>query len=144
MDAADAIEARLTAAVDVTPTGILEVDDAKLREAGLSEAKVGYVNNIAHAFLENGYSRETFEGMSEDAVRAELTEITGVGTWTVDMQLIFSLGRPDVFPVGDLGIRRAMQRLYGDIDRTEMRERAENWAPYRSYASRYLWGMDET
>jgi len=59
------------------------------------------------------------------------------------MQLLFSLGRPDVFPVGDLGVRKGMRALYGDLDRETMVERAERWAPYRSYASLYLWRIEE-
>jgi DNA-3-methyladenine glycosylase II len=77
--------------------------------------------------------------MDDAAVVDELTAITGVGEWTAEMQLMFSLGREDVFPVGDLGIRKGMRELYGDITRAEMVERSEAWAPYRSYASRYLW-----
>ena len=79
----------------------------------------------------------------DDAVIEELTSITGVGTWTAKMQLLFSLGRPDVFPVGDLGIRTGMRTLRGDIDRERMVETAERWAPYRSYASLYLWRIEE-
>jgi DNA-3-methyladenine glycosylase II len=81
--------------------------------------------------------------MDDEAVVDELTTITGVGRWTAEMQLIFSLGREDVFPAGDLGIRNAMETLYGDLDRAEMVERAAAWAPYRSYASRYLWRLTD-
>ena len=79
----------------------------------------------------------------DDAVIEELTSTTDVGTWTAKMQLLFSLGRPDVFPVGDLGIRTGMRTLRGDIDRERMVETAERWAPYRSYASLYLWRIEE-
>jgi len=142
MESAAATRERLFDAIEVTPEGVLDADDEILRDAGLSRQKTGYVNNVARAFVENGYSRAYFEGMDDDAVRAELTSITGVGAWTADMQLLFSLGRPDVFPVGDLGIRKGMARLFDDLaveDRAAMRDRAERWAPYRSYASLYLW-----
>ena len=79
----------------------------------------------------------------DDAVIEELTSTTDVGTWTAKMQLLFSLGRPDVFPVGDPGIRTGMRTLCGDIDRERMVETAERWAPYRSYASLYLWRIEE-
>lgn len=79
----------------------------------------------------------------DDAVIEELTSTTDVGTWTAKMQLLFSLGRPDVFPVGNLGIRTGMRTLRGDIDRERMVETAERWAPYRSYASLYLWRIEE-
>jgi DNA-3-methyladenine glycosylase II len=81
--------------------------------------------------------------MDDEAVVDELTSITGVGTWTARMQLLFSFGRPDVFPVGDLGIRKGMRTLYGDLSREEMVETAEAWRPYRSYASLYLWRVTE-
>ena len=139
-DAAASIRERLYDAVEIEPGAILEADESTLRDAGLSRQKTDYVRNVARAFEENGYSSEYFEGMDDEAVVAELTEITGVGVWTAKMQLLFSLARPDVFPVEDLGIRRAMEAIYADnLTRAEMVEIAEGWRPYRSYASLYLW-----
>jgi DNA-3-methyladenine glycosylase II len=144
MASAAATRERLFEAVEVTPAGMLAADDDVLRDAGLSRQKTRYVNNIAEAFTERGYSREYFEGMDDQAVRDELTSITGVGDWTANMQLLFSLGHKDVFPVGDLGIRKGMQRLIdSEMSRSEMTEYAERWAPYRSYASLYLWRVEE-
>ena len=143
MASAAATRDRLFEAVEVTPAGILAADDATLRDAGLSRQKTRYVNNVAEAFRDRGYTVDSFAGMDDDAVIDELTSITGVGDWTARMQLLFSLGRPDVFPVGDLGIRKGMRTLYGDIDREAMVETAERWAPYRSYASLYLWRIEE-
>jgi len=140
MASAAATRERLFDAVTVTPEGVLAADDATLREAGLSTQKTRYVNNIAAAFVERGWNRAAFEGMSDDAVRAALTDVTGVGEWTANMQLLFALGREDVFPVGDLGIRNGMETVFdADLTRAEMVDRAERWAPYRSYASLYLW-----
>ncbi|MFB6220625.1 MAG: DNA-3-methyladenine glycosylase [Halolamina sp.] len=140
--AAASIREALYDAVEITPRGVLDADEATLRDAGLSRQKTEYVRNIAAAFDEHDYSVEYFEGMDNDAVVTELSSIKGVGTWTAKMQLMFSLGRPDVFPVEDLGIRRGMETLYtDDLGRGEMRERAENWRPYRSYASLYLWRL---
>jgi DNA-3-methyladenine glycosylase II len=145
MASAAATRDRLFHAVDVTPAGIQDADDDVLRDAGLSRQKTRYVNEVADAFAEHGYSIEYFADHSDDDVREALTAITGVGDWTANMQLLFALGRTDVFPVGDLGIRKGMQRVFPDDDltRAEMRERAERWAPYRSYASLYLWRIDE-
>jgi DNA-3-methyladenine glycosylase II len=140
---ARAIEDRLFEAVEVTPEGVLRADESVLRDAGLSGQKVRYVRNVAEAFREHGYSQAYFAEMDDVAVVDELTAITGVGQWTAEMQLMFSLGREDVFPVGDLGIRKGMRQLYGDIDREEMVERSMAWAPYRSYASRYLWRLTD-
>jgi len=143
MASAAATEERLFDAVEVTPTGVLAADTETLRDCGLSRQKASYVRNAAEAFAST-YDRAYFEGMDDDAVIAELTEITGVGEWTARMQLLFSLGRPDVFPVGDLGVRKGMRALFGDgMDRDGMCERAERWRPYRSYATLYLWRFDE-
>lgn len=140
MDAADAIEARLFDRVDVTPEAIAGVDPDLLRDAGLSGRKADYVKNVARTFRDEGYDHAYFDGMSDDAVRDELTAITGVGEWTAEMFLMFALGREDVFPVGDLGIRKGMQLLFGeDTTRGEMRGIASRWRPYRSYASLYVW-----
>jgi len=146
MASAAATRERLFDAVDVTPSGILAADDDVLKTAGLSRQKTRYVNEVASAFAEHGYYIEYFEGLPDDAVRDELTAITGVGDWTANMQLLFALGREDVFPVGDLGVRKGMQRVFEDGDdltRAAMVERAERWAPYRSYASLYLWRVEE-
>jgi len=143
MAAAAAIEERLFDAVAVTPTGIRDADEETLRDAGLSRQKVEYAKNVARAFTEKGYSREQFAGLDDEAVVEELTAITGVGAWTAKMQLLFSLGRPDVFPVEDLGVRTAMAELCGVSDRAAMVDRAREWRPYRSYAALYLWRATE-
>ena len=143
MASAAATRERLFDAVEMTPAGVLAADDETLRDAGLSRQKTRYVNNIARAFHEDGLSRAALEGLSDEEVRDELTAITGVGAWTANMQLLFSLGRADVFPVGDLGVRKGVEALYGISDRAAMVEHAERWAPYRSYATLYLWRVEE-
>ena len=140
MAAATAVEERLFDAVDVSPDGLLAAEESTLRDAGLSRQKTEYVRAVARAWRERGYDRGFFEGMDDEAVTAELTGVHGVGTWTAKMFLLFALGRPDVFPVEDLGVRRGMAEVCGqEMSREEMRERAAAWRPYRSYASRYLW-----
>lgn len=140
MDAAAAIRERLFDRFEVTPETMAAADPDELAAAGLSAAKVEYVQELATAYAENGYSREYFAGMDDRAVVAELTEVRGIGPWTAKMFLMFGLGRPDVFPVEDLGVRRGMETVCGpDLTRGEMRERASAWEPYRSYASLYLW-----
>ena len=144
MASAAATRERLFEAVDPTPAAMLATDEATLREAGLSRQKARYVRTVATAFEERGWSTEFFADMDDDEARAELTDVTGVGEWTANMQLLFSLGRADVFPVGDLGIRKGMETLFdADLTRTAMVERAERWRPYRSYASLYLWRVGE-
>lgn len=144
MASATAIENRLHEAITVSPEQILEADTPTLREVGLSERKIATIRGVAERFETNTWDRATFRGRSGRVVIEELTSVTGVGVWTAKMQLIFSLGRPDVFPVEDLGIRRAMESLWDeDMTRDEMRTAAERWAPYRSDASRYLWKAND-
>ncbi|MFB6165023.1 MAG: DNA-3-methyladenine glycosylase [Haloarculaceae archaeon] len=144
MASAAATEQRLFSAVDPSPEAVLSADDDLLRDAGLSAAKTRYVNNVAEAFIERAWSAAAFAELSDGEVIAELTDVTGVGEWTAHMQLMFSLGREDVFPVGDLGVRKGMNNLFSaDLTRAEMTAVAERWRPYRSYASRYLWQIQD-
>ena len=144
MASAAATRERLFDAVEVTPAGVLAADPETLKEAGLSRQKTRYVREVAAAFDDRGWTRADFDAMSDDEVREALTAITGIGPWTANMQLLFSLGRPDVFPVGDLGVRKGMEQLFDrEMTRAEMVEAAERWAPYRSYASLYLWRVNE-
>lgn len=137
---ASAIRDRVFDQFEVTPQEMLAADEASLRDTGLSRQKIEYIRNIAEAYIEQGLGPEYFEGMDDGAVINELTQIKGVGPWSAKMYLLFCLGRPDVFPVEDLGIRKGMHSLYAeDMDRDEMYEIAEKWRPYRSYASRYIW-----
>ncbi|EMA24349.1 DNA-3-methyladenine glycosylase family protein [Haloarcula argentinensis] len=144
MASAAATRDRLFDAVTVTPAGIRDADNEVLRDAGLSRQKTRYVNEVADAFLEHGYSLATFEDAADEEIHEKLTAITGVGDWTANMQLLFAFGREDVFPVGDLGIRKGFEAVVGDgYSRAEMCEYAERWSPYRSYASLYLWRASE-
>lgn len=143
-DAASAIQQRLFSEFDVTPEEMLRVETDALREAGLSRQKVEYTRNVAKAYRKNGYDHDYFAEMSNKEVIDELTLIKGVGQWTAQMFLQFCLGRQDVFPVEDLGIRRGMESLFYDgIDRQEMNDAAESWRPYRSVASLYLWRLHD-
>lgn len=130
-------------AVRITPSGVRAVEEDVLREAGLSRQKCRYVCNIARWFESKESSRDRLAALSDEEVRSELTSITGVGDWTAKMTLVFGLGRPDVFPVEDLAIRRAMTAQFGDESRAAMRDRADCWQPYRSYAALYLWDSYE-
>jgi DNA-3-methyladenine glycosylase II len=138
-EAARTIRSRLFDRFEVTPAAMLAAEEDELREVGLSAQKVEYVKNVARWFEEEDVTRDRFEGMDDAAVVAELTEIRGVGDWTAKMFLCFCLGREDVFPVEDLAVRRAMTDVFGDESRAAMRERAELWRPYRTYAALYLW-----
>lgn len=116
----------------------------QLRSVGLSNQKASYIQNTAQFFIEKDLKNTDWSSQTETEILQTLTQIKGVGKWTVEMIMMFSLGKPDVFPIDDLGIQQAMIKLYqieetGKSLRTKMLEIAEPWRPYRTTASRYLW-----
>ncbi len=133
-----------------TPQQIIDTPFDKLRGIGLSNAKVGYVQNVASYMKEHNADDKLLAKMSNEAVIDFLTPIKGVGKWTVEMLLMFTLGREDVFAVDDLGIQQAMSRIYNlDMaDKKALREKmlqiSAKWAPYRTYACFYLWKYKDT
>lgn len=122
-----------------TPAQVLKMEDEKLRACGLSFAKISYVKSVANAFISDLIDVEKIRKQSDEEVIAELTQIKGVGRWTAEMILIFTLKRPDVFSIGDLGLRNAITKLYGITNHKEMLALSEKWKPYRSTACWYLW-----
>jgi DNA-3-methyladenine glycosylase II len=128
-----------------TPQQIIGTPFDTLRGIGLSNAKVAYVQNVARHMLDYKVEDKHFSKMTNEEVVAFLTTIKGVGRWTVEMLLMFTLGREDVFAVDDLGIQQAMARIYkiDPADKKAMREKmlklSAKWAPYRTYACFYLW-----
>jgi DNA-3-methyladenine glycosylase II len=126
------------------PHLIVEAPDELLRSAGVSPQKLGYLRSLSEHVLERSLELDRLEAMPDDAVIAELTAIKGIGVWTAQMFLIFSLGRLDVLPVADLGVQRGAQIAYGLEELPKPRGVAElaernRWAPYRSVASWYMW-----
>lgn len=136
---AEAIKNRFFEKFERTPEKILEADEDEMSDVGLSSQKIDYMKSAAERFIEDDLSTEKLSEMSDGEVIDELTEIHGIGEWTAKMFLITVLGREDVFPVEDLGIRKAMENIYGLESREEMKEKASEWRPYRSLASLYLW-----
>lgn len=129
---------------------VLETPDEVLRSIGLSNAKVGYVKNVAQFCIEHQITDRKLSTMSNESIIALLVQIKGVGQWTVEMLLMFSLGREDVFAVDDLGIQQAMCKLY-NIDpshkktmQAAMLKRAQKWTPYRTYACLHLWNWKDS
>jgi DNA-3-methyladenine glycosylase II len=127
------------------PERVLETPHATLRGIGLSNAKAGYVQNISRFALEKGMAFDKLQQMEDGEVIDYLTEIKGVGRWTVEMLLMFSLGREDVFAIDDLGIQQAMIKIYRlkPEDKKAFREKllkiSKKWSPYRTYACLHLW-----
>jgi DNA-3-methyladenine glycosylase II len=125
-----------------TPRQLLDTDPEKLRAVGLSRAKVAFLRDLAEHVEDGELDLQRIAELPDEEVAAQLIRVKGLGPWTVDMFLIFHLGRPDILPVGDLGIRRAVQNEYGldDLpDAAELERIAEPWRPNRSLASLYLW-----
>lgn len=128
-----------------SPEEILQLSATQLRSIGLSNAKAAYVLNVARFASENGMSTARLSKMSNEEVIEYLTAIKGVGRWTVEMLLMFTLGREDVFAVDDLGIQQAIAKVYGleELSKKELKQQmlilSENWQPYRTYACMHLW-----
>ena len=130
---------------NLSPSIVLEKSHDELSSVGLSSQKASYIHNIANAF-KAGIVPDNIETISDDKVIECLTTIKGVGLWTAQMFLMFTLNRPDVFPVTDLGIQKGFQ-LYFQLDEFPkpdlMIKKAEPWVPYRTLASWYLWRLVE-
>ncbi|OQP45772.1 DNA-3-methyladenine glycosylase family protein [Niastella populi] len=127
------------------PEQIIDTAPETLRAIGLSNAKTGYVQNVARFALEQGMDQRKLGKMDDEEVITYLSQIKGVGRWTVEMLLMFALGRENVFALDDLGIQNAMIALY-KLDRTDKKQFREDmlhvankWSPYRTYACMYLW-----
>lgn len=128
------------------PDEVLNCPREALQTAGLSRRKAEYIHNLAGRIKQGKLDPELLLRMSDEEVRASLTAIKGIGPWTVDMFLIFTLARPDVFPAGDLGIQKGYQLLYQLDQLPEPRwleTRALKWKPYRTVAALYLWKLAE-
>ncbi|MBL8880443.1 MAG: DNA-3-methyladenine glycosylase 2 family protein [Phycisphaerales bacterium] len=143
--AAAAIYGRLRAACSnsrVTPNHLLALTPARMRRAGLSRQKTIYVRELARYFQRERLTAARLHRLSDDQIVERLTSIHGIGRWTVEMLLMFSLDRPDVWPVGDLGLRNGLKKLFEWTQpRTPrmLESFADAWRPYRSYATWYIW-----
>jgi DNA-3-methyladenine glycosylase II len=125
-----------------TPLQLLEADPDEIRAAGLSRPKIAYLRDLALHVEDGELELERLPDLPDEEVSAQLTAIKGLGQWTADMFLMFHLGRPDVLPVGDQGIRRAVQveyRLRKLPDAKRLEKIAKPWRPYRTLACLYLW-----
>ena len=125
-----------------TPAELLAADPEKIRSVGLSRPKVAYLRDLAEHVEDGRLELDRLAELPDEEVIAQLTAVKGLGEWTAHMFLIFHLGRPDVLPVGDLGIRNAAALAYeleGPPKPAELADLAEGWRPHRSLASLYLW-----
>lgn len=145
--AADSIYSRfveLMGTEKYKPIDLLKIGYEDIRSVGFSGQKTQYVQNIAAFFQENQLYDQEWSALSQGEIQDLLTQIKGVGVWTVQMILMFQLQRPDVFPTGDLGVQQAMMGIYGLTEEKKsllkkMEELAEKWRPHRTLAALYLW-----
>lgn len=121
------------------PEEVLRIEQGSLRQIGISRAKAAYIHNIAQAFVNKEIEVKTIRNMSDEEVMTVLTKVKGIGKWSAEMILIFTLNRPDVFSLGDLGLRKAIGNLYGITEEEKVLKLTQSWSPNRSLACWYLW-----
>lgn len=141
--AAAHMAARLRAACpEITPRRFLKLKDDKLREIGFSRQKISYCRDLAERIVAKKFLPARIADMEDGEAFAALTDLRGIGPWSAEIYLMFSLGRADIWPAGDLGLQAGLQRLHGLKERPDIgktREMGEIWAPYRSAASLIVW-----
>ena len=146
--AAQSIWGRFAAcAGDVTPAGVAVLDAQAMRACGLSAGKVAYIKDLASHCDGGAIRPRRWPRMSDEAIIEDLVRVKGIGRWSAEMFLLFYLMRPNILPVGDLGLQRAMERAYNAgnaLTKDEMREIAAPWSPWASVATWYMWrSLDE-
>lgn len=141
--AAESVWTRLAAATaPLAPRSVLAAGPARLRACGLSARKVEYLHDLARRFDDGTVRPDRWPALDDEAVIAELAQVRGIGRWTAEMFLIFNLLRPDVLPVDDLGLRRAVSEHYAGglpVPSEGLRAIGAHWRPWRSVATWYLW-----
>ena len=124
------------------PNEVLKLDNDEMRKAGLSFQKINYVKNLADYFEKNSFQKKDVERMTDEEISKELIQIKGIGQWTVDMFLMFTLNRPDILPYKDLGIQKGIMKISNMKNlptKMEMENCSSKWRPYRTIACWYLW-----
>ena len=127
---------------DITPHTIAAAEQNLLRTCGLSARKITYLQDLSWHFTEGNLNETTWSDMDDETIIIQLTQVKGIGRWTAEMFLIFHLQRPDVLPLDDIGLQRAISQHYYDnqrVDKKTMLELAKPWQPWRSVATWYLW-----
>lgn len=126
----------------ITPESVMKIPDKKMREAGMSWSKVAFIKDLAKKVISKELQLEKLKELSDDAVLQEVMKVKGIGPWTAEMFLMFTLQREDVFSHGDLGLRKAIKKLYKfkkDPTKKQIEKIVARWTPYKTYASRILW-----
>ncbi len=121
---------------------IFNFENSALKNCGLSQRKIDYIRDLSSYFINNNFNEVVWSKMDDEVIISELVQVKGVGRWTAEMFLIFYMLRPNVFPVNDYGLKRAMNMHYNDnksLNKNEIYEISDNWKPWRSVATWYLW-----
>lgn len=132
---------------DPSAEQILKIPVEKIKAIGISQQKANYIHNVAQFVVDHKITDKKLDKLHDEEIIELLTEIKGVGRWTVEMLLIFALGREDVFALDDLGVQKGVQKMYGLEHlkgkelKNKMLEVSQKWSPYRSYACLYLWNF---
>ncbi len=145
--AAETVYGRLESlAGEITPRTIADISEEEIQKCGMSYGKASYIKGAALAMLSGEIKPSEFALLSDEEIIKELTLLKGVGVWTAEMLLIFSLSRPDVISWHDLGIRRGMKKLYGydELTKEIFQRHRETYSPYATVASLYLWAFSVT
>jgi len=127
---------------NMTPDTIIDLDEESLRSVGISKTKVKYLKNLSQAVIDKVIDLDNMDNLDEDTIIKQLTSVKGIGKWTAEMFLIFTLGKIDIFSIGDLGLKRAMNWIYSegdDLSNSEIIEITSKWKPYKTIGSLYLW-----
>lgn len=127
---------------EITPEYTLKLDTEKMRAAGNSYSKIKYLKDLSQKVVDRTLTFDKFPGMTEQEIMEELLRVKGIGPWTSEMFIMFSLGRPDVFSFGDQGLKNAMRKIYNLEKHATLEEAliiSAKWSPYRTYACRILW-----
>jgi len=128
--------------VTLSPKEVLKLDKDEMRKTGLSFQKINYLRNLAYFFENNSFQKKDVEKMTDEEISNELTQIKGIGQWTVDMFLMFTLNRADIIPYTDLGIQKGFKKIFNMNNlpsKKEMETHSKIWRPYRTIACWYLW-----
>lgn len=125
----------------IEPEAVLKVSDKRMRSVGMSNSKVAFIKDLAAKVKSGEVDLVRIDELSDGEIIEHLTKVHGIGPWSAEMFLIFSLGRPDVFSLGDLGLLRGVEKLYGvkNPSKEKLEKISKKWSPYRSFASRLLW-----
>jgi DNA-3-methyladenine glycosylase II len=139
--AAQSVWNRIVVCLDekITPEAVIAKDRKKLRACGLSDRKTEYIADLAQHFVDGKIHERRWPEMDDEAIIAELVDVRGIGRWTAEMFLMFNLLRPDVFPLDDLGLQKALRLSYRKKSLRSMKALGETWRPWRSVATWYLW-----